>query len=367
LLLSPVDDAYAVVATHGYAEEQREWMRVVSIPRALLRQTLAALVQADALNLTVPDITTNPLATLARNLGVSAVICMALRQGTEVVGLHVAAACAPHAAFAGQETRIAHGIAQIASLTLQYRRLLEELQGANRLKSDFVATLSHELRSPFNVIIGYGALLLDRVFGDLTPEQAEVIQRIDRSATALLELIDTTLDLSRLENGRLHLDVDEVNLAEILATVDVETREQRAARPRVQFMWHVAAEVPLLRTNGIKLRVILKNLIANAFKFTTAGAVSVDARLEGDGVTVRVRDTGPGIPAEVLPVIFDAFRQAPGTASHLGGVGLGLYIVRQLLTMLGGTVSVESTLGQGTTFSIRLPLEFGARPSSPAA
>jgi PAS domain S-box-containing protein len=366
LLWDRAADVYALVAAHGYSEPQRERLRQLAIPRAALLPTLARLGAEEAIGIMLPAMADDPLAGLARDLGANALLCMGLRDSTEVVGVHVAAGQAPRLRFDARNAQVARGIARIASLTLRYRRLLQQLQGDNQMKSDFVATLSHELRSPLNVVIGYADLLLDRAFGDLTAEQTEVIARIDRTVSMLLELIDTTLDMSRFEDGRVVMELSDVALSELLAALDAETRELRATRPDVQFVWQVAPDVPLLRTDAVKLKVVLRNLIANAFKFTAAGRVRVEARRQGTGATIRVADTGHGIPPEALPVIFEAFRQAPGTARHLGGVGLGLYIVRRLLEMLGGTVQVDSVVGKGSAFAIWLPLHYGGAAGSAA-
>jgi PAS domain S-box-containing protein len=234
--------------------------------------------------------------------------------------------------------------------------LVEELRAANRLKSDFVATMSHELRTPLNVILGYNDLLLEGAFGAVAPEQSSVIRRVVQSASELLELINATLDVSRLESGRVPLQRRHVRFAELIAQLDAETREaQQKSGVRVE--WRIDDDLPLLFTDPVKLKVVLKNLFTNALKFTDQGSVIVSAEARDDGVEIRVADSGIGISAETLPIIFEPFRQADSSAARRhGGVGLGLYIVRRLVDILGGRIEVESEVGRGTAFRIWFPV-----------
>jgi signal transduction histidine kinase len=254
------------------------------------------------------------------------------------------------------QERVAAGIAQLASLALEHARTVEALERASRLKSEFVATMSHELRTPLNVILGYHALLLEGAWGTLSSEQHEVLRRAENSAGELLELITETLDLSRLESGRMALDLADVSLAGLVADLEAETLSLWD-RPGLTTTFEVADDLPLLRTDPLKLKVVLKNLITNALKFTENGSVRLAATRTADGVEIAVSDSGPGIAPAALAIIFDPFRQADGsTTRRHGGVGLGLYIVRRLLELLGGSVQVESELGVGSTFRVRVPL-----------
>jgi signal transduction histidine kinase len=248
------------------------------------------------------------------------------------------------------------GIAQFASLALENARLLEQAESANRLKSDFLATVSHELRTPLHIIMGYKDLLLEKVFGPLTLEQTDILRRLERSAQELLELITTTLEVGRIEAGRLPVEYKKVTIEALLTEVEAETRALQQ-QTSLQFVWEVAPNLPPLITDPAKLKVVLKNLIGNAVKFTEAGRVTVGAQPKREGLELWVRDTGPGIAPDMLPWIFEAFRQGDQTMTRrYGGVGLGLYIVRRLLDLLGGAIAVESRLGQGSTFRVWLPL-----------
>lgn len=233
--------------------------------------------------------------------------------------------------------------------------LARELDAANRTKSDFVAAIAHDLRSPLSVIVGYSSLLLDGAFGELSGEQADVIQRVDRTTAMLSELVSTLLDFSRLESGQLRVDIGDVDVVALFAAVAEETRELRARKPEVEFRVAAADGLPRLQSDGPKLKIVLKNLIGNALKFTARGDITLTAAAAGDDVEICVDDTGMGISRDALDVIFEPFRQAPGTRQVHGGFGLGLYIVQRLLDLIGGSIRCESETGKGTRFLVRLP------------
>jgi signal transduction histidine kinase len=268
--------------------------------------------------------------------------------------------------FARAHLRIADGIAQLASLALQHARIVEELDAANRLKSEFVAMMSHELRTPLNAIIGYGDLLLEGAFGELSDEQGEVLGRQQRASRDLLRLIADILDLSRLESGRATLRVEPIAPAHLFEEVDAETRHLQ--RPH-EVAVHFAAEpdLPRLLTDGAKLKVVLKNLLGNALKFTERGSIEVRARAcDAAGIEIAVADTGIGIPDEHVGAIFEPFRQVQAATPHgQGGVGLGLYIVRRVVEILGGSVTVESAVGKGSRFRVWLPTGGPAGEAAP--
>jgi signal transduction histidine kinase/CheY-like chemotaxis protein len=281
------------------------------------------------------------------------VVVAALRRGGEIFGLLVAAFRDPGQSVDVRRLRIARGIAQLGSLALDNARLVDELGRANRLKSEFVATMSHELRTPLNVIIGYLDLLVGGEFGALSAEQGDIVKRADRSAHELLDLINATLDLSRLDAGRLPLDVRDLQLAPLFAELRNESEAWLQRKPALELVWNLAADVPVIRCDPVKLKVVLKNLIANAIKFTDEGEIRVSAVRRDPGVEISVSDSGTGIAEELLGDLFKPFPHGSSTT----GRGLGLYIVHRLLEVLGGQVSVESKLGCGSTFRVDLPAE----------
>jgi len=258
--------------------------------------------------------------------------------------------------FSPRQVRILRGIGRVASLGLANARLFDELEKASRVKSDFVASMSHELRTPLNVLLGYHELLLGEEFGPLTQEQRDTLERLQVHSRQLLELINATLDLSRIEAGRVDIQRAPVDFHILFETLRIEAAEAwPGSAPR--FAWMIPAVLPVLDTDAVKLKVIVKNLISNAVKFSAGSAVRVAAQVVADGVEISVEDEGIGIAPEARAVIFEPFAQADETISpRFGGAGLGLHIARRLVEMLGGSIAVESELGRGATFRVWLPL-----------
>jgi PAS domain S-box-containing protein len=350
------EGAYSAAASHGDTPEGWEALRVMRLTPAVVATLLAGLAPTGLIR--INELAANdPLrrALTGAHAVVDAIV-VALRRGSEIIGFQCASRSQGNA-FTRQHERIARGVAQIASIALENARLVEELERAGRIKSDFVATMSHELRTPLNVIIGYHDLLLEGEFGDLTEAQAERLRRADQSARELLDLINTTLDLSRLEARRMPLQVHDIDLAAVVRELDAEIASMRT-KPGVRFAWSLASALPPLRTDPVKLKVVLKNLIHNAIKFTDAGEVTVSVWSVPGRVEFEVTDTGIGIAPDLLAAIFEPFRQADGSSTRsYGGVGLGLYIVRRLLDLLGGGVTVESEVGRGSRFRFWVPTE----------
>jgi len=356
VLWSAKDQAYVPVSGHGLPAEQWEVLRLLKIPAAHLADGIATLDRHEVHQRVLSEYSDPAMQGLGKELGITVALGMALRRGDELIGIHSACYRGRLDRFTPQQERIAHGVAQLASMALENARLVEELGRANRLRSEFVATMSHELRTPLNVIVGYNELLIDGVFGELNAEQTETLHRVGKSARELLDLINATLDMSRLESGRLPVNLREVWVPDLLREIDSETQGLRE-NTAVRFVWEVPAQLPYLSTDPFKLKMVLKNLITNAVKFTHAGSVIVAAQSGNGHIEFSVADTGIGIAPEAQAMIFEPFRQVDSSITRrYGGVGLGLYIVRRLLDLLGGTVAVESEVGRGSTFRVRLPL-----------
>jgi signal transduction histidine kinase len=226
--------------------------------------------------------------------------------------------------------------------------------------------MSHELRTPLHIMMGYNDLLREEEFGNLTEDQVDILGRMDRSARQLLDMINTTLSVSRLESDHHILDMKTVHLADLIREIVAETRELHE-KTACQFSWQVDPELLSLQTDRAKLKIVLKNLLGNALKFTEAGHVVVKGQLCNGGVEVSVADTGIGIAPEAVSTIFEPFRQLESALTRrYGGIGLGLYIVQRLLALLSGTITVESQVGHGSTFRVWLPLTVAAElPAMP--
>ena len=235
----------------------------------------------------------------------------------------------------------------------------DELQRASRYKSEFLANMSHELRTPLNSALILSKLLSDNPHGNLNTEQVKFAESIYASGNDLLVLINDILDIAKVEAGKLELVTERVALPVLTDSLSM-TFTPLAHQKQLAFRVDVAADAPAaLVTDRQRVEQILKNLLSNALKFTDRGEVSLVVSAAADGgADFAVTDSGIGIPEAQQEVIFEAFRQADGTTSRrYGGTGLGLSISRDLTRLLGGTLSVRSAPGQGSTFTLHLPPE----------
>jgi signal transduction histidine kinase/DNA-binding response OmpR family regulator len=240
------------------------------------------------------------------------------------------------------------------------QRLLAEqaqrLRTESRYKSEFVANMSHELRTPLNALLIMARLLADNRGGTLTEEQVGWAQTIESSGKDLLALINDILDLSKIEAGKLDLALERVK-PRSLADRLIRNFVHQAESKRIELRAEISDDLPEIETDPGRLGQVLRNFLSNAVKFTERGEIVLSARRDGEGIAFAVRDTGIGIKEAEQEVIFEAFRQADGTISRrYGGTGLGLSISRELAGLLGGIITVESTPGRGSTFTLRLPL-----------
>src|ERR1700687_2021525 len=357
ILWKPDENVYVPVSGYGDDPEFSESIKLLRVPPSAVAELMERLARGAVVKIPPPPDNTHPLAGLVTRYGLTASLYVALRRGDKIIGYHTARYRGRHERFTSRQRRILQGIAQLASMALENARLVEELERASGLKTDFVATMSHELRTPLNVIVGYNELLLDRVLGDVNQEQSDTLRRMDKRAHQLLELINARRDVSRLEAAQIQLNLREVCVPDLTAEIDTELRDLRL-KPGVDFIWRVSSTLPAVRTDRVKLKVVLKNLINNALKFTDEGSVTVSVERRDGHIEFAVADTGIGIPQEAHAVIFEPFRQADSSMTRRhGGVGLGLYIVRRLLEMLGGSITIDSAVGRGSTFRVSLPTE----------
>jgi PAS domain S-box-containing protein len=241
-------------------------------------------------------------------------------------------------------------------------------EAATQAKSAFLANMSHELRTPMNAIIGFTRLVMRRAQDVLPPRQYENLEKILLSAEHLLTLINGILDISKIEAGRMEVHPVRFPPGDLIEGC-LHTVEPMVQNERVGLRTAIAPALPSLYTDQDKVKQILMNLLSNAVKFTAEGTITVTAQHHAGVLTVAVTDTGIGIPAEALTRIFDDFQQVDSsTTRQYGGTGLGLAISRRLAQLLGGDITVHSTVGVGSTFTLTLPVCYGAaHPVPPGA
>lgn len=227
-----------------------------------------------------------------------------------------------------------------------------------KMKSAFVAMVSHELRTPISAILGYAEIFREQIYGPLNEKQAQMTSRIISNSSRLLSLINDLLDQAQMEAGKLKTKYESIKPADLLENLH-GVMDKLIADKGLNLTCELDPGLPeSLTGDSARLQQILVNLVNNAAKFTEAGNIYVQlAKLDEQQWKISVSDTGQGIPNEDLPHIFDTFRQVEGTTTRVhGGFGLGLSIVKQLVNLMGGKISVESEVGRGSTFSITLPL-----------
>ncbi len=315
---------------------------------------------ADALAETDSEYATKPVA---RAAGYRSVLSVPMLRGRQVIGA-ISVNRADVGRFADKEVELLRTFADQAVIAIENVRLFNELQHktqqlevAGRHKSAFLANMSHELRTPMNAILGFTRIVLRQTRDTIEPKQAENLEKILTSARHLLGLINATLDLSRIEAGRIMIEASNVHLAPLLDEClrSVEPLLADGVRLTAQ----VAPGLPPMRVDEAKLRQIVINLLSNAVKFTERGVIELRAAQREGRIEIAVADTGIGIPADKLEAVFEEFEQvdASHTRAH-GGTGLGLAIARRLARAMAGELRAATALGAGSTFTLDLPLNY---------
>ena len=265
--------------------------------------------------------------------------------------------------FPAETVRLMQTLASQSVLAIQNARLFreiadksEQLALASQHKSQFLANMSHELRTPLNAILGYAELLVDGIYGVLPDRPKGVLDRIQNNGKHLLALINDVLDLAKIEAGQLTLTLEDYSLPEVVQSV-VTATEPLATSKGLQFTAAVQDDLPMAHGDARRVSQVLLNLVGNAIKFTDEGEVEIRASLDKGQFVLTVRDTGPGIPDADQERIFGEFQQIDNTNTRKkGGTGLGLAISKRMVEMQGGTISVNSALGEGSTFRVVLPV-----------
>jgi PAS domain S-box-containing protein len=255
--------------------------------------------------------------------------------------------------------RVQSATAELATQNELLRRQAIELEQASRLKSQFLANMSHEFRTPLNAILGYTHMLLQGVAGDLLPTVKRQLQRIDSNGRHLLTIINEILDITRIEAGKMPIQLSEFNANEIVPEVVAEL-EGVITRSKLAVTQKLSPEIPLVHSDRQKVKQVVVNLLSNALKFTHQGTIEIGIHFDTDAhtVSISVCDTGIGIAPEHHDRIFEDFRQVDDSPSRqYGGTGLGLAICRRLATALGGRITLHSNVGEGSTFTLIIPAE----------
>ena len=253
------------------------------------------------------------------------------------------------------EELVSERTAALERTNAELARVIDELRAATAAKSDFLANMSHELRTPLNSIIGFTGVILQGLAGELTDEQRYQLGLVQRSGIRLLGLVNDVLDLTRIESGTVELQYSGFDAAEFVRA-SVETLRPLAREKGLALTCTTEQPVPV-RSDRDKLQQIVLNLVSNAVKFTEAGSVTVEVAAEGQSFSVSVADTGPGLTAEDIGLVFDRFTQVRTHDAKPEGTGLGLAISKQMAQLLGGDVTVTSQVGVGSTFTLSLPIQ----------
>jgi signal transduction histidine kinase/putative methionine-R-sulfoxide reductase with GAF domain/HAMP domain-containing protein len=299
--------------------------------------------------------------------GIVSMALLPIMAGDEWMGL-IAVSSRREGYFDERKLHLYRSLAEQGALALRTGQLFDEtqqtaerLREVDRIKGEFLASMSHELRTPLNSILGYTEVMLLGLNGDLDPETQEDVQAIYDNGQHLLSLINDVLDVAKIEAGYLKLNIEELQIETLIETAQNNAAGLLTNKPGVEFV--VEAEgieaFPSIQGDQLRLTQILNNLLSNAIKFTDEGKVTLRAyRDQPDWICLEVEDSGIGIKQEDLDKIFDRFHQVDSSESRrAGGTGLGLPITRHLIELHGGTIEVRSQIGQGSTFTVRLPVQ----------
>jgi len=363
-------DNYLPVAAYNYAPDAAVLERMRRNPLRPGRESITGRALLERKIIHVPDVLADAdykRTDLVETDPFRAVAAVPMLRDGEPLGLITFTRRTP-VAFSDKQLELMAMFADQAAIAIENIRLLDELRQksaelevASRHKSEFLANMSHELRTPLNAIIGFSEVLQDRMFGALNDKQDEYVGDILGSGRHLLSLINDILDLSKIEAGRMELDLSEFPLAPALAN-SLALIKERAQRHGVSLECAIDTGLDTIRADERKFKQVMLNLLSNAVKFTPeGGSVKVRAKKNGAWLEIAVSDTGAGIAPEDQATVFEEFKQVGNDrARKAEGTGLGLPLTKRIVELHGGEMRLESALGKGATFSFTLPLASGA-------
>jgi GAF domain-containing protein/anti-sigma regulatory factor (Ser/Thr protein kinase) len=325
-------------------------------------QTALTREPAQVADITVPGAYESRLRDNLIASGIRAVLAVPMVREGELIGCLVVSRNRP-GEFTAETIELLRTFATQSALAIQNARLFREiemkgreLEAASRHKSEFLANMSHELRTPLNAILGFSEVLSERLFGELNEKQDEYLKDIHTSGRHLLSLINDILDLSKIEAGKMELELSEFDLPVTIDNALTLVRE-RAARRGIAVHREVDERLGQIQADERKIRQVLLNLLSNAIKFTPEGGrIEVGAQAVDGSIEVSVTDTGIGIAPEDQEAVFEEFRQVGAAEKKVEGTGLGLALSRKFIELHGGRITVKSEVGQGSTFGFTIPI-----------
>jgi signal transduction histidine kinase len=361
---------FHLTATHSLEPELMEALQAQPIRLGEGAVGKAAAIRAPvqiADALTDPEYSLTRLRPILTRSGHRSVLAVPLLREQQIIGGLVVLR-KEAGGFSTEVVNLLQTFAAQSVLAIQNARLFHEieeksqlLEAANRHKSQFLANVSHELRTPLNSIIGFTRLVLRKTEAQIPNLQKENLQKVVISSEHLLNLINGLLDLSKIEAGRMEVYAETFKLDDIVK-VATSTIEPLLKDGQVRLVTAISSDIPPLKTDRDKLKQVMLNLLSNAVKFTEKGEIKVSASRDNGLLTLTVSDTGIGMKKEALAYIFDEFRQADMSSTRrYGGTGLGLAIVKKFITLMGGDITAESEVGQGSKFTLTIPITLPGR------
>ncbi|MEP7288478.1 MAG: ATP-binding protein [Chloroflexota bacterium] len=317
----------------------------------------------------------DPVRSFMDAMKTQSILAVRLTVNNKLIGSIGLDAISAQRSFSEEELETVRTLASQIALAVENSDLYAQALVANRLKSEFLTTISHELRTPLSPILGYTEMVLSGMYGDLTDKQRDRLQRVTQNAQNLLMLIDDVLDLARIDAGKLTLTFETQDVTPLILAC-VEEIAAKAEAKNLRLTVEGTPDVPPVNADRVRLQQVMMNLLSNAVKFTQQGSIVVRLQpfrvsggtcdniplgnvtlTDGDWLAISVHDTGIGIASENFNLIFDTFRQVDGSAARqFEGTGLGLAIAQQLVEMHNGKLWVDSVIGEGSTFTIALPV-----------